>query len=238
MTSHTIEVWGEFGCFTSPVSKGERFTYPCLTPSAARGIFDAIYCKPPEFRWQIERIEILSPISYIALRRNEVKDVISERAVQGWISGATEPEPLWADADRNLVGTDQKGRTQRQTIALRNPRYLLSARIIPWPGMEDKQKALDAQFRQRAAKGKCFAQPAFGCREFPAFFRMLEEQDERPQPLPLDMDIGWMLYDVFDLSKPGNSMSRQAISVFNARIRAGVLEVPAYGAAEVRTVAS
>lgn len=231
-TTHTLEAWGDLGCFTSPVAKGERFTYPCPTPSATRGIFDAIFCKPPEFRWQVERIEILAPIQYLALRRNEVKDVASERAVKEWMSGKSEPEPLWADGDKSLTGTDQRGRTQRQTMALKNPRYRMHARIVPWPGMEQKQKALDAQFRRRAAAGKCFCQPVFGCREFPAFFRLVEPgeetSDDHPAPIRDTVELGWMLYDVFDLSKPGTSTDKPSISVFHARVEAGVLQVPDY----------
>ncbi|MEA1980804.1 MAG: CRISPR-associated protein Cas5, partial [candidate division Zixibacteria bacterium] len=75
---HILKVWGDFACFTRPEMKVERFSYPIITPSAARGIFDAIYCKSKEFRWQITQIELLKPASYIALRRNEVKDKISE----------------------------------------------------------------------------------------------------------------------------------------------------------------
>jgi CRISPR-associated protein Cas5d len=83
-----IRVWGEFACFSRPEMKVERFSYPVPTPSAARGILDAIYCKPTKFRWQVLRIEVLKPIRYIALRRNEVKEKApTERTILQWATG-------------------------------------------------------------------------------------------------------------------------------------------------------
>lgn len=226
-----LEVWGDFACFTRPEMKVERFSYPCMTPSAARGIFDAIYAKPPEFRWQVTRIEILAPPRFIALRRNEVKDKASAKAALACMRGTAEPEPLFADGDSDMLGTDQKGRTQRQTMALKNVRYRLSAEVRPWPGQEGKLTALEAQFCRRAEKGKCFHQPSFGCREFAAFFEpVLTGQGAPPlrEPERIDIDIGLMLYDVFDLSRPGSSSDRPQISLFRAHVRQGVLDVPDY----------
>lgn len=232
-----LEVWGEFACFSRPELKVERFSYPCITPSAARGVFDAIYAKPPEFRWQVTRVETLRKPSYIALRRNEVKDRVNVNAVAAWMSGKKEPEPLWADGDKELLGSDEKGRTQRQTMALRCVRYRLHAEIRPWPGFESRQTALEAQFRRRAAKGKCFFQPYLGCREFPAYFRLVDRGQAGEPPCDLDLEVGWMLYDVFDLSRPGSSADAPAISLFQARIEAGVLDVPAYESEAVYKVA-
>lgn len=81
-------------CFSRPELKVERFSYPVITPSAARGNFDAVCAKPPEFRWQVRRVEVLRPPAYIALRRDEVKDVVNLNAVYGWMAGKSEPEPL------------------------------------------------------------------------------------------------------------------------------------------------
>lgn len=231
----TLEVWGDLACFTRPELKVERFSYPCITPSAARGVFDAIYAKPVEFRWQIRRIELLERPAFLALRRNEVKEKINLTAVAAWMEGKREPEPIWADGDRELVGTDEKGRTQRQTMALRNVRYRIAAEIHPWPGHEAKLPALEAQFRRRAAKGKCFCQPVMGCREFPAYFELVEAEASAANkpPVDFDLDIGLMLYDVFDLSRPGTSGDRPAVSLFRAAIQRGVLEVPLWGSAEV-----
>lgn len=221
-----LVVWGELACFSRPELKVERFSYPCITPSAARGVFEAIYAKPPEFRWQVTRIELLRPPSFLALRRNEVKEKANVAAVAAWIEGKREPEPIWADGD----GTDEKGRTQRQTMALRDVRYCLTAEIRPWPGSEGRQTALEAQFRRRAEKGKCFYQPYFGCREFPAYFELVEDRALGGElPVGLDLEVGLMLYDVFDLSRPGTSNDRPAVSLFRAAIRGGVLEVPEWG---------
>ncbi len=229
-----LEIWGDLACFTRPELKVERFSYPCITPSAARGVFEAIYAKPVEFRWQIRRIELLEKPAFLALRRNEVKEKINVTAVAAWMEGKREPEPIWADGDRELVGTDEKGRTQRQTMALRDVRYRLTAEIVPWPGHEGKQAGLEAQFRRRAEKGKCFYQPYLGCREFPAFFELISTDAEASKlPVELDLEVGLMLYDVFDLSRPGTSGDRPAVSLFRAAIRGGVLEVPEWGSAEV-----
>lgn len=236
-----IEVWGDFACFSRPELKVERFSYPCPTPSAARGVFDAIYCKPnkdptqAQFRWQITSIEILNPIQYIALRRNEVKDVAKVGDIEKWITAKAEPEPIWADGDEgsNYFGADKKGRTQRQTMALKDVRYRLHAEIRPWPGHEQKLPALEAQFRRRASQGKCFHQPCFGCREFPAYFALVEPVRNGCDPIALDQDLGLVLYDVFDLSRPGNGYDRPAISLFRAELRGGVLHVPDFSSEQV-----
>jgi len=227
-TTYSLEVLGDFGCFTRPETKSERFSYPVITPSAARGIFDAIFAKPPVFRWEITEIRVLSPPAYIALRRNEVKEKLNVKAAEAWRSGKKEPEPLWADGDRELTRSDEKGRTQRQTLALKKPKYLLCGRIRPWPGHEDKLVALQRQFERRARQGKCFHQPYLGCREFPAYFRLVEENEDAETPVELDLDVGPMIYDVFDLSQPGSSDDAPAISLFHAKIHSGVLEVPAW----------
>ncbi len=174
----SIEVWGELACFSRPEMKVERFSYPVITPSAARGIYDAIYCKPSrdgrssEFRWQITEIEVLAPLRYISLRRNEVKEKANIKS--SWIAGEESPQPIWADGNRDLLGTDEKGRTQRQTMALKNVRYRLHAEIRPFNGYDHMLTGMEAQFRRRAAAGKCIYQPYFGCREFPAYFELVD----------------------------------------------------------------
>ena len=224
-----LEVWGELACFSRPELKVERFSYPLITPSAARGVYDAIYCKPSEFRWQVTRIEMLAPPSYIALRRNEVKEKASEAAILKWMRGKAPPEPIWADGNAG-----EKGRTQRQTMALRNVRYRLHAEIRPWPGFEPRLQGMEMQFRRRAATGKCVYQPYFGCREFPAYFDLVAPEAAGDAPVKWDSDVGWMLYDVFDLSRPGDCASGPAISLFQAAVHAGVLEVPPYESDAVR----
>ena len=235
----TLEVWGELACFTRPELKVERFSYPVITPAAARGIYDAIYCKPhrdgkgAEFRWQITRIEVLAQPSYIALRRNEVKEKgPSDGTIQQWLRGEKPIEPLWADGAEDAV----KGRTQRQTMALKNVRYRLHAKIEPWPGFEDRLQGLEGQFRRRAETGKCIYQPYFGCREFPAYFELVQPQASSAVPIAWDADLGLMVYDVFDLSQPGKWTDGPQISVFRARVEHGVLAVPDYESDQVLRV--
>ena len=224
---HVLEIWGDFACFARPDLKVERYSYPLPTPSAARGVFEAIYFKP-QFYWQVTRIETLTSPSYIALRRNEVKDKVSIRAVQDWMSGKSSPEPLWADGDAGSLGTDMKGRTQRQMIALRNPHFRISARITLRAGHEGKQRGFDEQFVRRASQGKCFQQPAMGTRECVAFFRYVQPRDNQLPPAKYSQDLGLMLYDVFDLRKTNNAEARPFISLFQARVVDGVLDVPSF----------
>lgn len=230
MVPYTQEllVWGRFACYARPELKVERFSYPLPPPSAVRGVFEAIYAKPKEFRWQAERVELLSAPSYIALRRNEVKEKISVAAVEQWRKGQETPEPIWADG-----GGDQKGRTQRQTMALRDVRYRLYATIRPWPGFERQIAAFEAQFQRRAGSGKCFYQPYLGCREFAAYFELPDTPTANRAPEPWSADLGLMLYDVFDLSRPGKSDDLPAISLFRARVENGVMRVPPYEDAAV-----
>jgi CRISPR-associated protein Cas5d len=229
--SHIIEVWGDFACFSRPESKVERYSYPVITPSAARNIFDAIYWKPEEnFYWQIESIEVLSEPRYLALRRNEVKDKAPNHGtILQWADGKKTIEPIWADGDKGLLGTDQKGRTQRQTMALKNVRYRLHAHMR-FRNVGANIQSRDAQFVRRARQGKCIYQPYLGCREFPAYFELVQLHDsaQLTPPINKSFDLGWMLYDVFDLSKANSSDAVAKISLFNARIENGVLHVPAY----------
>ncbi len=224
---HILQVRGDFACWTRPEMKVERWSYPCPTPSGARGVFDAIYFKP-QFYWQIDRIELLTMPSYIALRRNEVGATApSDRTIASWVKGASEPKPLIADSPER--------RQQRQTMALRSPRMRLHAHIVPRPGFENQQKSYDEQFRRRAAAGKCVWQPYLGCREFVGFFKLIEQLAAEPEPVAFSQALGWMLYDVFDLSRtnlPGKG--KPFVSVFDARICDGVLDVPPYDSDLVR----
>jgi CRISPR-associated protein Cas5d len=241
--THTLEVYGDFACFTRPEMKVERFSYPCPTPAAARAIFEAIFYKP-EFRWQVSRIELLSFPNYVALRRNEVKDKAPERSINSWIAGQSEPEPLFAD----LTGEEGKGRrTQRQTMALKSPRYRISAYIQPRPGQ--LAQTYDAQFIRRASQGKTFYQPSFGCREFVCFFKLIDDLDQarRDQPaISYTQELGYILYDVWDLDAVGATRQQQehtnkklrqdntpSVSLFKAKIDQGVLVIPEFSSADV-----
>ena len=154
----TIEVWGDFAAFNAPYAKVERLTYPFPTPSAARGILSAIYMKPKEFRWQINRIEVLNPIRYISFKRNEVKYTVGSK-------------PIFID---------EETRTPRQTTALQDVRYRIAASIIPRPAFAGKELQLYEQALRRIRNGKCFHQPELGMREFVCYF---EESDGMRQPI-------------------------------------------------------
>lgn len=204
----TIEVWGDFACWSPPYGKVERMTYPFPTPSAARGILSSIYSKPNEFYWQIRRIEVLNPIRYISFKRNEVKVKVSDT-------------PIYTDEER----------TQRQTVALKDVRYRITAEIIPRKGFEGTGKQLYEQAMRRIRAGKCFMQPGLGIREFVAYF---EESDGTRPSIDASLDAGWMVYDVFDLHD--FSVSKKAkpkLSLFRAVMDHGVIEVPLYDSPEV-----
>jgi CRISPR-associated protein Cas5d len=238
--THTLEVWGDFACFTRPEMKVERFSYPIITPSAARAIFDAIYwdgkrdnaVMRPYFHWQVSRIEMLELPRYIALRRNEVKGrVPGTAALSRWMAGREPPQPLWADGDDETTG-----RTQRQTMALKKVRYRLSARIVAKPAFSGEWGKFNACFQRRARQGKCFQQPYLGCREFPAFFEYIDDPGTRPATTAsFSQHLGFMLYDVFDLRKDAiHDGDKPFITVFDATVRSGVLVVPAFDSTAVK----
>lgn len=209
MEEIVLEVWGDFACFSNPAGgKVERLSYPFPTPSAARGILSAVYSKPPEFFWQINRIEVLNPIRYISFKRNEVKSTVRDR-------------PIYTDEDR----------TQRQTVALRDVRYRIAASIVPRETFSGTAEQLYRQALRRIRSGKVFAQPSLGLREFVAYF---EESDGARAPIPADMDAGLMVYDVFDLyDYEVRKKARPQLSLFHAVMKQGVIQVPPYDSPEV-----
>lgn len=198
-----VEFWGDFACFSPPYEKVERLSYPFPTPSAARGMLSSIYCKPKEFYWQVTRIEVLSPIRYSSFKRNEVKETTSDKP----------------------INTDDC-RTQRQTIALRDVRYRITAAICPRPDFAGSEESLYQQALRRIRGGKCFMQPCLGLREFVAYF---EESDGSRPPISRDYDAGLMVYDVFDLHDFAlRKKTRPKLSLFHAVMKQGVIEVPLY----------
>lgn len=203
-----IEVWGDFACFSEPYAKVERLTYPFPTPSAARGILSAIYMKPKEFWWQINRIEVLKPIRYISFKRNEVKSTVGS-------------DPICTDDER----------TQRQTVALRDVRYRIAASIIPRPDFAGREKQLYEQALRRIRGGKCFCTPSLGVREFVCYF---EESDGQRQPIPDSLDAGIMVYDVFGPEDVAvQKKTKPHLSLFHAVMESGVIRVPPYDSPEV-----
>lgn len=244
MRSFTLEVWGALACFTRPEFKVERFSYPIITPSAARGIFDAIYLdfdpvgKSSLMYWQVSRIEVLEPVRYISLMRNEVKEKASLRSIQDWMKDPRRFTPLYADASGE-ESSGSKGRTQRQTMALKDVRYRLSAHAVLYRDDPALRQKIEQSFQRRARAGQCVYQPYLGCREFTGYFRLVEPDEPCPQPIPYNEKIGWMLYDVFDLSRPGRPLrtdkgEKPRISLFEAEVVAGVLEVPPYESEQVK----
>lgn len=209
MEEIVLEVWGDFACFSNPAGgKVERLSYPFPTPSAVRGILSAIYSKPPEFFWQINRIEVLNPIRYISFKRNEVKSTVRDK-------------PIYTDEDR----------TQRQTVALRDVRYRIAASIVPRETFSGTAEQLYRQALRRIRSGKVFAQPSLGLREFVAYF---EESDGARAPIPADMDAGLMVYDVFDLyDYEVRKKACPQLSLFHAVMKQGVIQVPPYDSPEV-----
>ncbi|MBP3270631.1 MAG: type I-C CRISPR-associated protein Cas5 [Ruminococcus sp.] len=204
MNEITMEVWGDFACFTRPESKVERLTYPVMTPSAARGILSAVYSKPVEFYWQVRRIEVLSPIRYMSFKRNEVIKIIGKN-----------PKPMLVEDDR----------TQRQTVVLKDVRYRITAEIVLRKGFKGTAEQLYEQAERRIRNGKCFFQPSFGLREFACYYSGPTEST----PVNESIDIGIMLYDVFDLNKfEVTPKAEPFVSLFKAKLENGVLEVPPY----------
>ena len=204
-----VEFWGDLACFTPPYGKVERWTYPFPTPSAARGMLSAIYSKPAEFFWQVNRIEVLEPIAYTSFKMNEIK------------AKTRGDKPVFADDER----------TQRQTVALRDVRYRIAASIVPRPAYEGRVRQLYEQALRRIRTGKCFMQPALGLREFAAYF---EESDGTREPIPVSMDVGLMVYDVFDLHDASvTKKARPRLSLYHAVMEDGVVLVPPYDSPEV-----
>lgn len=206
-----LHVWGDYACFTRPEMKVERVSYDVMTPSAARGILEAIHWKPA-IRWVIDRIHVLRPICFETIRRNEVGSKIPAGSVKTAMNrGSTEGLHLVVDADRQ----------QRATLALRDVAYVIEAHfeMTPRAGPDDNPAKHFDMFRRRAQKGQCFHRPALGCREFVADFEWAEEVPSSEMPEEQrNRDLGWMLYDI-DFAKDRRPM------FFRARLENGVLDV-------------
>jgi CRISPR-associated protein Cas5d len=171
----------------------------------------------------------MRPIRFIALRRNEVKEKINVNAVKRGMAGGEVP-PIVCDATKDSAGTDMAGRTQRQSMALRDVRYRIHAHIQPRQEWQGRARALEEQAARRISGGKCFYQPYLGCREFVAYF---EPADGAAQAIPDSMNIGIMLYDVFDLDQVLVDDVPAYITAFKAHLDRGVMDVPPWESAEV-----
>jgi len=198
-SSVKVRVWGDLACFTRPEMKVERVTYPVMTPSAARGILEAIFWKP-EFFWIIDSISVLKPIRYFSVVRNEIKDRQNPLA-QGY----------FAD--------DPNSRTQRHTLGLRDVDYLISARIALRPNAGMSRSAYADRFIRRVKKGRCYHRPYLGCREFSAAFAPPAGTE---RPIKLSGALGPMLLDLYAPDGAGEPTP----VFFEARLEDGVLYIP------------
>lgn len=217
-----LHVWGERACFTRPEMKVERVSYDVITPSAARGILEAIHWKPA-IRWHVDRIHVLRPIRFQSIRRNEVGAKASaSNAASAMKRGATD----------GLGIVVEENRQQRAALVLVDVAYVIEAHftLTDRAGPEDTAAKHIAMFNRRASQGQCFHRPCLGTREFAADFALLDE--DAPLPVydpPLtqrEIDLGWMLHDI-DFANGNESR------FFRAQMRDGAIEVPPLNSEEV-----
>jgi CRISPR-associated protein Cas5d len=186
-----LKVWGDYACFTRPEMKVERVSYDVITPSSARGILEAIHWKPA-IRWIIDTIHVIRPIRFDNIRRNEVANKISK------------PNPATVmQTQKRLYYLVDLGdnRQQRASTVLRDVEYIIEAHfeLTEKAGAEDNEAKHIAMFKRRARKGQFFHQPCLGCREFPAYFELIEDKED---VLPVscydgeEKDLGYMLLDI------------------------------------------
>lgn len=214
-----LQVSGARALFTRPEMKVERVSYDVMTPSAARGILEAIHWKPA-IRWIVQTIHVLRPIEFRSLRRNEV----GAKAQVGKLRSAMKSGSL-----EGVALVVEEHRQQRAATILHDVAYVIEARLelTGKAGAEDNPGKHLEMFSRRARKGQCFHQPCLGTREFPARFELLDAAAPLPAAIAEDRRLGFMLYDI-DFAN-----NRQPI-FFDAALRAGILHVPAPDAAELR----
>lgn len=218
-----LHVWGDRACFTRPEMKVERVSYDVMTPSAARGILEAIHWKPA-IRWAIDAIEVLKPIRFQSIRRNEVGSRVPTGAVRK-VMKAGEVQDLRMVAEEN--------RQQRAATLLVDVAYVIHAHfeLTERAGPGDSEAKHLSMFNRRAASGQCFQQPCLGVREFPANFALLEDGAAPVSELPPDQrdrNLGWMLLDI----DHANDMTSL---FFRAALRDGMMVVPPLNSVEVRS---
>jgi CRISPR-associated protein Cas5d len=217
-----LMVWGDRACFTRPEMKVERVSYDVITPSAARGILEAVHWKPA-IRWVVDTIQVLKPIRFESIRRNEVGSKLSAASVSKAMGvGRT-------DGVANIVDED---RQQRAATILRDVAYVIGAHfeLTDRAGADDSVgKHLDI-FNRRAKKGQCFHMPCLGTREFPASFELLERNSPQPSSdaaLAGERDLGWMLHDI-------DFASDMTPHFFRAVMTDGLIAVPQFVGGEVK----
>ncbi|MBI4860654.1 MAG: type I-C CRISPR-associated protein Cas5 [Candidatus Riflebacteria bacterium] len=215
----SLRVWGENACFTRPEMKVERVSYDVMTPSAARGVLEAILWKPA-LRWQVTRIDVLNPIRWTSVRRNEVGAVMSDRTDGIFI---------------------EDKRQQRAGLFLRDVAYLVHAffSLTPRAGAEDTIRKFEEMFVRRAERGQCFHRPCLGCREFAADFELWPSDMNEPKAIDESRELGFMLYDVAhdqtrDQSHVHTCTEGCRPAFFRASLDRGSMKVPPFDSSEVR----
>ena len=205
-----VKVWGEYALFSRPEMKVERCSYDVITPSAARGILEAIYWHPG-MKWVIDKIYVQKPVQFTSIRRNEVKSKISSNNVLSVYNGAD--KPLYISTKSDIV--------QRASLLLRDVSYVIEAHF------EMTEKAVESDnpgkfkdiIMRRLKRGECYHTPYFGCREFPANFCLCEDE-KIETAYSGEKDLGFMLYDM-DFSDLDNIQPM----FFRALIKDGVINL-------------
>lgn len=220
MKTYCIELAGPYACFTRPEMKVERVSYDVMTPSAARACLEAILWKP-SVRWHVRKIEVLQPIRWINLRRNELGTVVSVRNVEVAMKSGRGDLGLYIEEERQ----------QRAGLFLREVAYRVHAdlQFISQRDPQANAAKYEAMFERRASKGQCVNQPYLGCREFAASFRLIDSPGQETPAIPETRDLGFMLYDL-DFSNPADPKPR----FFRAQLKQGAVTVPAWDSSEVR----
>lgn len=218
-----LHVWGEYACFTRPEMKVERVSYDVITPSAARGILEAIHWKPAII-WVIDRIHVLKPVRFESIRRNELGNCKISSAK---VSGAMKRK---STQDLSFLIDDGDSRQQRATTLLRDVGYVIEAHfeLSDKAGTEDSiGKHLDI-FNRRARRGQYFHQPCLGNREFPAYFSLIEHERDFPKSelATASKDLGWMLHDI-DFANGAEAR------FFRAELKDGMIDVPPFRSSKV-----
>ncbi len=218
----TLEISGDYALFSRPEMKVERVSYDVITPSAARGVLEAIYWKP-QIRWVVDHIRVLNSIRFTNIRRNEIDTKIPIKGKSGVSAAMT-------SGKGNLGITVEEHRQQRAAMLLRDVRYRIEAHF---DSLNDEApgKHLD-MFNRRARKGQCFHQPYLGCREFPARFELVENRAPLAEPdesLKGEHDLGWMLHDIeFDQDPCTKKVNSATPRFFRAVMIDGVIDVPPF----------
>jgi CRISPR-associated protein Cas5d len=236
MKGFCLEVSGPYACFTRPEMKVERVSYDVITPSAARAIFEAILWKPA-IRWRINRIDVLAPIRWISVRRNEVGKTASSRSDGIFIEDERQQRAglFLRDVKYRLLGEfDFIPLERRAKVFNPVPEWLIDADEAdslrqPENRSDETEAKYAAMFERRARKGQCFNQPYLGCREFSCDFRLVDRDAERSIPIRETRNLNWMLYDM-DFSDPTAPQPMW----FCPEMKEGIIAIPAPDSEEVR----